>query len=58
MNLPTIKTQIASKVHHLNTNHKINIMQYVNTESEAAVRYNENYRKNALRQIRKALKAI
>ncbi|MGL1889308.1 MAG: hypothetical protein OCD76_22530 [Reichenbachiella sp.] len=58
MNLPIIENQIALKVHNLSSDQQINIMKYVNTLSEAAVRQKENYRVNALREIRKALKTV
>lgn len=58
MNLPVLETQIAQSVQNLNTDQQIDIMQYVNRLAEEGARKKENYRKKALREIRKALKTI
>lgn len=58
MNLPVLETQIAQSVHNLNVDQQVDIMEYVTRLTDEATRKKENYRKNALKEIRKALKAI
>lgn len=59
MNLPILETQIAQSVQGLNIDQQVDIMKHVNRLTEdTAARKKENYRKNALKEIRKALQTI
>jgi len=59
MNLPALETQIAQSVHDLNIDQQVDIMQHINNYlKDITARKKEVYRKNALKEIRKALKTI
>ncbi|MBU2915127.1 hypothetical protein [Reichenbachiella agariperforans] len=56
MNLPALESEIAKKIHTLNVDQKVDIMQYINRIAGTTTK--ESYRNKAIREIRRALSAI
>ncbi|UXP30593.1 DinI family protein [Reichenbachiella agarivorans] len=58
MNLPALELEIAKRIHTMNSDQQVDIMQYINQLSASTASKETTYRKRAITEIRKALKSL